>query len=348
MVQNRSLWPRQVLLTKPTTFPVVINQRPVGQVEVPSGRAVDVIAISSDGLTLVYQGGSRLVPEDSTNVMETARRLNSKPASTITGANIPGKDVATTPRAVIIGGLRSPVATGVAPLESIRRKPSDNPAAIVPQIHAYLRTNLSSTFNEASVPPVASDPGFGLYQAMDRFDAMQHNPDGIYRLAELVLQRAEWLLSQSDDSSRLRGVYLASITGTSISNYAPDPLLTSAIFDIYLSPRIGLVPVKASFDSQTRDGVISNCTRLIASDDMVRRLQFFDLKVKYAESDNEKDMALYGKAYALNRAQRTKEALEVWSQIRAEGQVGWMKKQIADAWKRALPKEKKPAKKTVK
>ncbi len=180
---------------------------------------------------------------------------------------------------------------------------------------------------------------------MERYHALEHDPDGIYRLAELVLQRVEWLLSQPDAPSRLRGVYLASITASSINHYAPDTLLTSAIFDVYIYFRIELVPLEDNFDSQTRDGVISNCSTIFATDDLVRNLQFYDLLIKNARSANAMDMALYGKACALGRAQHNKEAIEVWSQIRDDGQAGWMKKRNIDFLKRNFSKEQTTSKK---
>ena len=359
LAQNRALWPKQVLLAKPVVFPVVINQRPMGTVTLSPGRSVDVLAVSLQGLTLAFQGGTRLVPADSTNVLEMARRLDTPPASSGTTAS--RTDVAAVPPPLsspasvsaparpplaAVGNAAPPPRTAVTPpLENIRRQPRAFPAAIVPQIHEYLRAKIAATSGATPVPPLDPSPAFAYYAAMDRFDALERDPGGIYRLAALSLGRADWLLTQRDSPARLRGVYLASITATSIARYAPDPLLTSAIYDAYLYPRIDLVPVKAGFTSQTRDGVISNCTRLFAPDDLLRRLQFFDLQYKHARTAGDRDAALYGKAYALNRAHRTREALEVWSHIRREGEMGWMKGQIAEAWKTKLTKEQNAAKK---
>ncbi len=338
VVQNRALWPRQVLLIKPTTFPVMINQRPKGQATVPPGRSVEVLAITHEGLTLSYQGGSQLVPADSTNLMELVRRT---PLQSI----LPKSSAPSQSTAISSPPRPAPVT---APLESIRRKPSAFPAQIVLQIHQYLQAKVSPGSDAMNMPPIDPDLAFSYYEAMERFDAVAHDPDSIYRLAELVLQRAEWLLSQSDAPSRLRGVYLASITSSKIAHNAPDPLLTSAIFDIYIYPRINLVPVETVFDNQSRAGVISNCSILFATEDIVRRLQYFDLQLKYAPNASAKDMVLYAKAHALKRAKLTKEALEVWSQISDDGQAGWMKKSTADFWKRDLPKEKPPTKKQLK
>ena len=353
VVSNRALWPKQVTLLKATAFPVVINQRPMGTVTLPPGRAVEVLAISPQGLTLAYQGATQRVPAQSTNLLELARRLHLQPVPPSAVASGTPATEAAPPAALPPVPLSRAVPTPPAPppiavsqpLESIRHQPSAHPASIVPQIHAYLQNKIATTSGEGTVPLLAPEPDFGYVEALDLFDALEHEPGGLYRLAALVLQRADWLLTQPDPPSRLQAVYLASITGSSLARYAPDPLLTSAIFDAYLYPRIDLVPVQAGFYSRTRAGVISNCTRLFAPDDLSRRLQFFDLQYQYARTPSDRDAALYGKAYALNRTHRTKEALEVWSHIRRKGEMGWMKDQIADAWKDNLKKEQSATKK---
>lgn len=81
IVQNHDLWPKQVLLTKPTAFPVMLNQRPSGKATIPAGRSFDVLSITSEGLTVAFQGGAQLVPADSTNVMDLARRALEPPSS---------------------------------------------------------------------------------------------------------------------------------------------------------------------------------------------------------------------------------------------------------------------------
>ena len=358
LAQNRALWPKQVLLVKPVVFPVVINQRPMGTVTLAPGRPVDVLAVSPQGLTLAFQGGTRLVPADATNVLEVARRLAPPPVSSGTTAShtdaaavspplsslAPVRAPNAPPRAVPTPTAPPPIADS-QPLESIRHQPSARPASIVPQIHAYLQNKIATTSGATEVPPLDPDPDLGHDEARHLFDALERDPAGLYRLAALVLQRADWLLSQPDPEARLSGVYLASETASSLARaHNPDYLLTSAIYDAYLYPRIELIPVEADFDAQTREGVICDSAILFAHGDLIRSLQYCDLRWKYAKNADDKDYALYEKAYALHGAHRTKEALEIWSQLRNHGPAGWMKKQIAEAWKIDAKNEQSAAK----
>ena len=151
IAQNRALWPKQVLLVKPVVFPVVLKQRPMGTVTLAPGRAVDVLAVGPQGLTLAFQGGTRLVPADATNVLEMARRLAPPPVSSGTTASrtdaaavspplsslAPVRAPNAPPRAVPTPTAPPPIADS-QPLESIRHQPSAHPANIVPQFHAYL------------------------------------------------------------------------------------------------------------------------------------------------------------------------------------------------------------------
>ncbi len=309
------------------------------------GRSVEVLAVSRQGLTLAFQGGSRLVPAEATNVLDLARRLAPPPASFEATASRMDVAAVPPPLRAVPTPTAPPPSAGSQPLESIRHQPSAHPASIVPEIHAYLQNKIAATPTATKVPPLDPDPEFGFYEAHDLFEPLRSQRDSgaIYRLAALVLQRADWLLAQPDRKARISGVYLAALSASRIWHDARDPLLTSAIFDAYLYPRIELVPVEADFDCLTRYGLIADCGELFADDDLIRSLQYFDLRWKHAPTADAKDYALYEKAYALNGAQRTKEALEVWSRIRDHGPVGWMKKQIADAWKEDAKKREQDA-----
>jgi hypothetical protein len=68
LAQDSSLWPRQVRLRKPTTFPAVVDGKTVGSLVAPSGTAVNLVRIQGGKLALEYKGGGVWSAVDDTDL----------------------------------------------------------------------------------------------------------------------------------------------------------------------------------------------------------------------------------------------------------------------------------------
>lgn len=78
---NRERWPRQVKLTAEVRFPAMSRGRKVGEVTVPAGAEVDLVAIEEGEVEVSFREGRRRLPHDSTNLAELAAAILSAPAS---------------------------------------------------------------------------------------------------------------------------------------------------------------------------------------------------------------------------------------------------------------------------
>jgi hypothetical protein len=72
VARTPALWPPQVLLLQPVTFPVVLNGRPVGEVKVAAGTAVRVLRVGTQQTEVEYQSNKHIIPVASTDLMPRA------------------------------------------------------------------------------------------------------------------------------------------------------------------------------------------------------------------------------------------------------------------------------------
>lgn len=63
-------WPKVVVLRQKTSFPAVMNGQVVGNVQVPAGMQVKLLALRGSEAQVEYQGASKLIPAESTDVVE--------------------------------------------------------------------------------------------------------------------------------------------------------------------------------------------------------------------------------------------------------------------------------------
>jgi|GEM_PF-2516762 len=68
-----SEWPKIVTLKVPVDFPVVMNGQTVGNAVVPVGMRVNLVALKGEQAQVEYQGASKLIPFNSTDVLERVR-----------------------------------------------------------------------------------------------------------------------------------------------------------------------------------------------------------------------------------------------------------------------------------
>ena len=63
-------WPKAVALKSDTSFPVVVNGSISGNVNVPAGAEVKLVALKNQEVTVDYQGGSKVVPATATDLKQ--------------------------------------------------------------------------------------------------------------------------------------------------------------------------------------------------------------------------------------------------------------------------------------
>jgi len=73
LIAKRELWPSQISLSENTRFPAMFRGAKVGEVEVPRGAKVDLVAIKRDLVEVRFRDGVRHLPHDATNLAELAK-----------------------------------------------------------------------------------------------------------------------------------------------------------------------------------------------------------------------------------------------------------------------------------
>jgi hypothetical protein len=73
LAASRDEWPHQVQVKKAVAFPVVVNGAVAGNVEVPRGGLVDLVAYGSEKVALSFQGASQTVSIYDTDLIERVR-----------------------------------------------------------------------------------------------------------------------------------------------------------------------------------------------------------------------------------------------------------------------------------
>jgi hypothetical protein len=66
---DRSVWPKKVALTKPASFPAVLNGKVVGSLIAPAGSEATLVSIKDDKVGLEFQGGGAWLPADQTDLV---------------------------------------------------------------------------------------------------------------------------------------------------------------------------------------------------------------------------------------------------------------------------------------
>jgi hypothetical protein len=98
-----ALWPKQVLLVQPATFPLSLNGRVIGEAKAPVGATVRVLRVYNQHVEVEYQNSRQFIPVASTDLMQRALaafRANGSvlpEAPAITEAPAPAMPAATPP-----------------------------------------------------------------------------------------------------------------------------------------------------------------------------------------------------------------------------------------------------------
>lgn len=65
--------PKTVLLKQPVVFPVIVNGKPSGEVQMPAGFLLKVQKLEGDQLTVEFQGSTEVVPVSSTDLIQRVK-----------------------------------------------------------------------------------------------------------------------------------------------------------------------------------------------------------------------------------------------------------------------------------
>ena len=114
-----SLWPPQVALSAPITFPVMINGRVAGEVKAPVGTLVRVVRLVGTQVEIEFQRNVQAVPAVSTDLMQRAVVLYKNPR--------PTTPVPAAPLLPVAGLAPAP------PPSTARAEPTELPSAMIPQ-----------------------------------------------------------------------------------------------------------------------------------------------------------------------------------------------------------------------
>lgn len=332
IAQNRALWPKQVLLVKPVAFPVGVNQRPLGSVTLPAGRAVDVLAITAQGLTLSFQGATQLVPADSTNVIEAARRMQSPPVASGSVPSGEGKAG---------GPLSLPPAAGPSPLPPL--EPGWALAAdrmlvlkgpeLLAQDLAQKRQGLAPVPQEA--PDYRDAHVWGRHQLLP----FVGEPPQFYATASGLLDLAVPRLRSGDWEPRCVALLLILDVAESAADTFQDYDLSTVLAELYLMPNVAFASShKGSY--RNRSDVAFTIINLMSPRDYPRKKKAFELAMKFADSPGMADAARYRLASFAHEHGQKSDALAALRAINSAGDLAGVRSLIP-----ALEKEMKPKKK---
>lgn len=84
LMENPDRWPSEVLLTAAARFPAIYEGRKVGEVMVPKGAKVGLVAVNPETVTVRFRDGKILLPYDATNLRAVASAEMARPAPTPT------------------------------------------------------------------------------------------------------------------------------------------------------------------------------------------------------------------------------------------------------------------------
>lgn len=73
LMAKRELWPEQLSLVQEERFPAIFRGAKVGEVKVPAGTKVDLVAIKPDRVEVRFREGSRQLPYEATNLADLAK-----------------------------------------------------------------------------------------------------------------------------------------------------------------------------------------------------------------------------------------------------------------------------------
>lgn len=99
-----SLWPAQVALTAPASFPIMINGRAVGEVKAPAGTLLRVLRVLPPQVEVEYHQAIKMVPGDSTDLLQRAIAISKNPRA-----------ATPTPAPAMVAGLRASGAASTPP-----------------------------------------------------------------------------------------------------------------------------------------------------------------------------------------------------------------------------------------
>ena len=81
LMAKRELWPDEISLTANTRFPAMFRGAKVGEVAVPGGTKVDLVAIKPDLVEVRFRNGVRHLPYNATNLAELAKAADAAAVS---------------------------------------------------------------------------------------------------------------------------------------------------------------------------------------------------------------------------------------------------------------------------
>jgi hypothetical protein len=127
VVQDHSLWPPQIALTKPTQFPAVMNGQVIGSVGQPVGTVFRLVGVSLLGAEVVFRGATTRIPASATDLLARAEALRPQSADIPAAAAVLASSKIVTPTPVPKKESAAPVvylAPSKLEIEMVRLKQS--------------------------------------------------------------------------------------------------------------------------------------------------------------------------------------------------------------------------------
>lgn len=106
LMAKRELWPDQISLTKNARFPAMFRGAKVGEVAVPPGTKVDLVAIKPELVEVRFRDGVRHLPHDATNLAELAKTADGAAVSDA-GSSARRQAPPVRPKDLLVGGTSS-------------------------------------------------------------------------------------------------------------------------------------------------------------------------------------------------------------------------------------------------
>ena len=335
LAQNRALWPKQVTLVKPVAFPVVINQRPMGTVTLAPGRSVNLLAISPQGLTLTYQGGTRLVPAEATNVLEMALRLDPPPDS-------PGTTASRT--AVATVGPSTPAARPAAPASVL---PPLDPgwALAADRLLALNGPQLLARYlvqkREGYAPAELTEPDWRSVNSwgFELLHPLAGDPPQFYAAASGLLAVAVPLLKSTDPLQRRKGMLIALDVAQTTVTELRDFDLSTVLAELYLFHNVALAtPSRGSYRNQS--DVADTLPMLISPQDFPRKKRAFEILMKFADNSSIADGARFRLASISYQHGKKADALALLRAVQPSGGMSGVRTLIPQLEKEIKQKKK--------
>lgn len=111
LARTPALWPKQVALVKPVSFPILVNGRVAGAAEARAGTVLPLLRVAGLQVEVLHQSGKQMIFASATNLLQRAQAAT-RPGLTAAPAPPPGAAI---PVAVARPTPIAPLATAATP-----------------------------------------------------------------------------------------------------------------------------------------------------------------------------------------------------------------------------------------